>query len=122
MKRFKSILCVVNTNIQDTVAMEHAVKLADRNQASLTVVEVIDEIPPNTTLFERTMSPIDLQTELIAVHQNRLQELVLPWGQKTEIKTKVLTGILFLEVIYEALRNQHDLVFKTAESVHLLSS
>ena len=120
MKRFKSILCVVNTNIQDTVAMEHAVKLADRNQASLTVVEVIDEIPPNTTLFERTMSSIDLQAELIAVHQNRLQELVLPWGQKTEIKTKVLTGILFLEVIYEVLRNQHDLVFKTAESGVLL--
>ena len=116
MKRFKNILCIVNTDMQNTIAVEHAVKLAVKNQASLTVVEVIDEIPPDTTLFERTMSSIDLQAEIIAAHQNRLQELVSPWGQKVEIKTKVLTGILFLEVIYEVLRNRHELVFKTAES------
>jgi nucleotide-binding universal stress UspA family protein len=121
MKRFKNILCIVNTDTQDNVAMEHAVKLAEKNQASLTVVEVIDEIPPDTTLFERTMSSIDLQAEIIAEHQNRLQELVSPWSQKIEIKTKVLTGILFLEVIYEVLRNGHDLVFKTAESGVLLN-
>lgn len=121
MKRFKNILCIVNTDTQDNVAMEHAVKLAEKNQASLTVVEVIDEIPPDTTLFERTMSSIDLQAEIIAEHQNRLQELVSPWSQKIEIKTKVLTGILFLEVIYEVLRNGHDLLFKTAESGVLLN-
>jgi len=116
MKRFKNILCIVNTDMQNTIAVEHAVKLAEKNQASLTVVEVIDEIPPDTTLFERTMSSIDLQAEIIAEHQNRLQELVSPLDYKIEIKTKVLTGILFLEVIYEVLRNGYDLVFKTAES------
>lgn len=116
MKRFKNILCIVNTDMQDTIAVEHAVKLAEKNQASLTVVEVIDEIPPNTTLFERTLLSIDLQAEIIAEHQNRLQALVSPLGHKIEIKIKVLTGILFLEVIYDVLRNGHDLVFKTAES------
>ena len=121
MKRFKNILCIVNTDMQNTIAVEHAVKLAEKNQASLTVIEVIDEIPPNTTLFERTLSSIDLQEKIIAAHQNRLQELVSPWGQKVEIKTKVLTGILFLEVIYEVLRNRHDLVFKTAEIGVLLN-
>ena len=121
MKRFKNILCIVNTDMQDTIALEHAVKLAEKNQASLTVVEVIDEIPPDTTLFERTMSSIDLQAEIIAEHQNRLQELVSPLDHKIEIKTKVLTGILFLEVIYEVLRNGYDLVFKTAESGVLLN-
>ncbi len=121
MKRFKNILCIVNTDTQNTIAVEHAVKLAEKNQASLTVIEVIDEIPPNTTLFERTLSSIDLQEKIIAAHQNRLQELVSPWGQKVEIKTKVLTGILFLEVIYEVLRNRHDLVFKTAEIGVLLN-
>ena len=116
MKRFKNILCIVNTDMQNTIAVEYAVKLAVKNHASLTVVEVIDEIPPDTTLFERTMSSIDLQAEIISEHQNRLQELVSSLDHKTKIKTKVLTGILFLEVIYEVLRNRHDLVFKTAES------
>jgi universal stress protein E len=121
MKRFKNILCIVSTDMQNTIAVEHAVKLAVKNQASLTVVEVIDEMPPDTTLFERTMSSIDLQAEIISEHQNRLQELVSTLDHKIEIKTKVLTGILFLEVIYEVLRNQHDLVFKTAESGVLLN-
>ncbi len=116
MNRFKNILCIVNTDMHDSVTVEHAVKLAEKNHASLTIIEVIDEIPPNTTLFERTLSSIDLQEKIISVHQNRLQELVSPWGKNVEIKTKVLTGILFLEVIYEVLRNRHDLVFKTAES------
>ena len=121
MERFKNILCVVNTDMQNNVAMEHATKLAEKNQVGLTVVEVIDEIAPNTTLYERTMSPIDLQAEMIAEHQNLLQELVSPWKQNIEIKIKVLTGILFLEVIHEVIRNGHDLVFKTAESGVLLN-
>ena len=121
MKRFKNILCIVNTDMQDTAAVEQAVKLAERNQASLTVVDVIDEVPPNTTLFERTMSSIDLQAQIIAEHNDRLQTLVLPYCKKNDIKTKVLTGILFLEVIYEVLRNEHDLVLKTTDSGELLN-
>ena len=120
MRRFKNILCVVNTELNDASVLEHAVKLAVNNHAQLTVVEVIDEIPPNTTLLERTLSPIDLQDQMIRAHQNRLQELASHWSQKIEIKLKVLTGILFLEVIHEVLRNGHDLVFKTAEHGMLL--
>jgi nucleotide-binding universal stress UspA family protein len=60
MQRFKNILCVVNTDMQSNVAMDHAAKLAEKNQVGLTVVEVIDEIPHNTTLYERTMSPVAL--------------------------------------------------------------
>ena len=120
MRRFKNILCVVNTEHDDASVLEHAVKLAVNNHAQLTVLEVIDEIPPNTTLLERTLSPIDLQDQMIRAHQNRLQELASHWSQKIEIKLKVLTGILFLEVIHEVLRNGHDLVFKTAEHGMLL--
>ena len=120
MQRFKNILCVVNTELNDTSALEHAAKLAANNQASLTVVEVIDEIPPNTTLFERTLSPVDLQKKIVIEHQKKLEEMVSPWSKKIEIKSKLLTGTLFLEVVYEVLRKEHDLVFKTAENGGLL--
>lgn len=121
MQRFKNILCVVNTELNDTSALEHAAKLAANNQASLTVVEVIDEIPPNTTLFERTLSPVDLQKKIVIEHQKKLEEMVSPWSKKIEIKSKLLTGTLFLEVIYEVLRKEHDLVFKMAENGGLLN-
>lgn len=121
MQRFKNILCVVNTDQKDNSALEHAVKLAQSNQASLTVVEVIDAIPPNTTLLERTLSPVDLQAKIAMEHQKRLDELVSAWEKKIEIKSKVLTGISFLEIIHEVLRNGHDLVFRMAESGGLLN-
>ena len=121
MQRFKNIICVVNTELNDISALEHAAKLAANNQAILTVVEVIDEIPPNTTLLERTLSPVDLQEKIVIEHQKKLEEMVSPWRNKIGIKFKVLAGILFLEVIYEVLRNGHDLVFKMAESGGLLN-
>jgi hypothetical protein len=46
MQRFKNILCVVNTELNDASALEHAVKPATNNSAQLTVGEVIDETPP----------------------------------------------------------------------------
>jgi len=120
MQRFKNILCVVNTDRNDTSALEHAAKLAANNQAYLTVIEVIDEISPNTKLFGRTLSPVDVQKKIVAEHGKKLEELVSSWNSKIKIKSKVLTGISFLEIIHEVLRNGHDLVFKTAESRGLL--
>jgi universal stress protein E len=115
MKRFKNILCVVNTDLKDNAALEHAAKLAEKNQASLTVIEVIDDILPNTTLYERTLSSADLQAQIVMEHQRRLDDLISPWKRKIEIESRVLTGITFLEIIHEVLRNGYDLVFKVAE-------
>ena len=116
MQRFKDILCVVTPDAASGTALERAATLADNNQACLTVVEVIDEIPPNTKLLDRVLSPEDLQAEMVAEHQKGLQELVVPWNGNIKIQTKVLIGIPFLVVIREVLRNGHDLVIKTAES------
>ena len=78
MQRFKNILCVVDTDLKDDAALEHAVKLAENNQANLSVVEVIDEIPSNTKLLERVLSPDDLQKKMVEEHHHRLEELVTP--------------------------------------------
>ena len=111
MKRFKNILCVVNTELKQNVALEHAVKLAGSNQASITVVEVIDEIPANTKLLDRVLSAVNIQAKIVVEHEAKLEQLIAPWRKKIEIKSTVLSGIVFLEVIYEVLRNGHNLVF-----------
>ena len=56
MQRFKDILCVATSDSLDHVALERAVALAENNQARLTVVEVIDELPRNTKLIDHTQS------------------------------------------------------------------
>ena len=120
MQRFKDILCVVVPDVGGDTALERAVTLAKNNQARLTIVEVIDEIPPNTKLLDRVLSPDDLQAMMIEEHRQRLEELVTPWRGNIEIQINVLSGIPYLEIIKEVLRNDRDLVIKTAESGGLL--
>ena len=116
MQRFKNILCVGAPDSISGSELERVAALADNNQARLTVVEVIDEIPPNTKLLKRVLSPEDLQANIVAEHRKRLEELVAPWNKNIEIQTKVLIGIPFLEIIREVLRDGRDLVIKMAES------
>ena len=121
MKRFKKILCVVNTDLKDHPALEQAVKLAENNQASLTVIEVMNELFPDPNLLERALRLEDIQSRMVLEHCDQLNELVAPWSTKIEINTRVLVGIPFMEIIYEVLRGGHDLVFKRAESGGLLN-
>ncbi len=116
MQRFKNILCVVGPGDDGRRALERALTLANNNQARLIVVEVVDEIPPNTTLMERTLSPVDLQGILVAEHQEKLQALVTSLNNNIEIKARILIGDPFLEVIRDVLRSGFDLVIKMAES------
>ena len=116
MQRFNNILCVVEPDVEGDNVLERAVTLANNNQARLTVIEIVDEIPPNTKLLERVMSPVDLQAMMIEEQRQRLEEMVKLWNENVEIQIKVLSGLPFLEIIREVLRSGHDMVIKTAES------
>jgi len=120
MQRFKDILYVVTPGLEGQDALERAVGLADHNQAGLTVVEVIDEIPPNTKLLDRILSPDALRAKMVEEHRQKLEELIAPWRKNVDIQIKVVSGIPFLEIISEVLRNDRDLVIKTAERGELL--
>lgn len=120
VQKFKDILCVVAPGSIDPAALDRAVALANNNQARLTVVEVIDQLPHNTKQIAHTQSLVELQAKIVAGHQQELKMLVAPWSEKIAIQTRTLIGIPFLEIIREVLRNGHDLVIKTAENPKLL--
>ena len=120
MQRFKDILCIATPGSISHSALERAVAMAENNQARLTVVEIIDEIPSNTKLIDHTQSLEELQAKIVAGHRQWLEKLVAPWRENIEIQTNVLVGIPYLEIIRTVLRNNHDLVIKTAESGGLL--
>ncbi len=120
MQRFKDIICVATPGSIGHIALERAVTLADNNQARLTVVEIINELPRNTKLIAHAQSLEELQAKIVAGHRQELEKLVAPWNENIEIQTKVLIGLPFLEIIREVLRDDHDLVIKTAESGGLL--
>jgi nucleotide-binding universal stress UspA family protein len=45
MQRFKNILVVIDGKTENDVALEQAVALSQRNQALLTVANVVEEVP-----------------------------------------------------------------------------
>ena len=51
MKRFKKILFVNDCKLKREMPLERAVNLAKRNQALLTVVEVLEKPPHDTQTF-----------------------------------------------------------------------
>jgi universal stress protein E len=120
MQTFKDILYVATPASTDHAAIERAVKLAENNQARLTVVEVIDQMPRLTKLIDKIQLLEDFQAKSLGKHQQRLEKLVAPWDNNKKIQTKVLIGIPFVEIIREILRHGHDLVIKTAESGGLM--
>ena len=115
MRRFKDILCVVGDVMSDRHVLERAVTLAGNNQASLTVVDVVERVTAGIGMPEGGPISADLQAALVSAHAGGLETLVDPYRKQIEIEIRVLAGVPFLEIIREVLRNGHDLVIKSPE-------
>ena len=120
MKRFKEILCVVETGEACKPALERAVTLAENNLANLTVVDVVERVAVGIEMPEGAPLAADLQTAIMSDHEQGLDALVGPYRTRIDIQTKVLKGTPFLEIIREVLRNGRDLVIKIPETQNWL--
>ena len=102
MKRFNNILVVFNEVVGNDDTLTQATALAKRNNARLTVVEVI--------------SDLGLPLSVIAEKEKLLHRLTESTRQDgITLDTVVLRGTPFLEIIRQVLREKHDLVMMAAE-------
>ena len=116
MKRFKNILCVMESQAAGKCALERAVALAEHNQAELTVVEVIPRVSAGIGMQDGSLNSRDLRAAMVREHEARIASLIEPYRKRLEIKHGVLMGTSFLEIIRTVLLNGHDLVIKCPES------
>lgn len=116
MQRFNNILFVVTPDTHIKEAFNRAAKLADNNQANLTIVEVVDDLPRHIKLPVSSSDQKIFQEAVIAEHLQQLDSLADSSSTKSTIETKVLIGTSFMEIIKEVLRNKHDLVIKVAKT------
>ena len=117
MKRFKKILVVAHSKSKGQVTLKRAVALAETNQATLTVVEAIERLPPDAQTLITSMPLEDIQNMIVEERLKGLNQLISPIKEKgIQVSSKVLLGTPFIEIIHEVLRNKHDLVMITAES------
>lgn len=105
MNRFKNILYVAETTMDQVSAVARAVSLAENNQANLTIIDVI---PPVADRY---------RDDTITGRMKDMEALVKPYQHRLKIKLDVLMGRrAFIEVIRAVLRNKYDLVIKAAEN------
>ncbi len=98
MKRFKNILVVFNKYSKNNFAFTQATKLAASNNAKLTALEIIEEIP----YYLKKIVEKERKNTLIQMINNISSEIVP--------NAKILTGKAFVEIIREVVTNKHDLV------------
>lgn len=79
MTIFKDILCVVDIREDCTAAVERAVTLAESNQASLTVIDVVDRMTAGIGMPEGGTISADLQSAMETSHAQELETLINPY-------------------------------------------
>ena len=115
MQRFKNVLFHYRT-AADRPALEQTALLAKKNQARLTVVEILEDLPRDLGMANHGPPPADLLISFTKERQERLQQLAASLVVSgSQIRTRVLVGTPFLEITREVLREDHDLVMMTAE-------
>jgi nucleotide-binding universal stress UspA family protein len=118
MQRFKKILFVAEPDLDNATALKRAITLAINNQASLTVVGVVTALPRDMRMAIVAVTPTEMLDSVVDDERDRLSDMVKVANSDDElaISIEVLVGKAFLEIIREVLRNDHDLVIKSAES------
>ena len=113
MRRFSNILYVVGSGPNESTAFGRAVKLANANQAKLTVVSVIEDINKVNDLMPLAN---DLVGNIISERREQIQLLVNSVVTRdVEIEIKIFTGKAFIDIVREVLQFNRDLLIKAIE-------
>jgi len=117
MKRFKNILYVNESCVDQDSTVARAVALAKSDQVDLTVMDVIPTesatigfgLPPDGPISTK------LREDIIADRWSALNSLFQPYAEQLRIQFRVSVGKRFIDVIRAVLKNKYDLVIKPAE-------
>ncbi|MBL1261879.1 MAG: universal stress protein [Thiotrichaceae bacterium] len=114
MKRFKNILFVKEAAASCEAAFERAVALAESNQASLTVIDVVEHQLFDFSVIPKGLTSDSLKHAILDERCEQLEALVAAAREKITVATTVAYGIPYIEMIRKVLRDGHDLVIKPA--------
>ena len=120
MRSFKSILCVVKAKEDNNLVYQQAFELAKNHQADVKFVEVFDVITQNTKLLERVLGTDNIVETRKARHKNIIEAAIQPFKGDINTTIEIRAGIPYLQVIYDVLQNNHDLVIKLADNGGLI--
>jgi nucleotide-binding universal stress UspA family protein len=115
MERFKNILLVSVGTKGDMAALVRANRLALSNQAQITLVRVIEDLPPSASYFLSSKQAAEILEALQSVARNELKKLEKNFDSSLRVTTRVLVGKPFVELIRAVNSASYDLIIKPKE-------
>ena len=108
MKRFRSILVHIATEEPLPSKLESAVDLAHRNDASLTLFDVVPALSTGQRILKTETSQLDVEA---AMADDRLEKLdaIASSLDVPHVETAVGHGTGYIEIIRRVMRHGHDL-------------
>jgi nucleotide-binding universal stress UspA family protein len=114
VKRFKNVLVVATDGDMPTSLLETAVDLATRNEASITLFDVLKPLSERRRFLKSTIGEIDLGSMIAETRAGELQDVV---SRVTDypIEVEVAFGTKFVAVIRRVVARGHDLVMASPD-------
>ncbi len=113
MKRFKNILLLADDASWQGAVLQRAVSLAEHNQAELTIIHPLNF--PRESPLSGDPIYVKLKNALREERKKQLGKFIATDTAGINLKSRVIEGRAFIEIIREVLRNGYDLVIKGAE-------
>lgn len=114
MKSFKHILVYVDTlNHNAPIALNKAIQIASGNHGAITLIDVVEEVPWFMNAISHKAQSILNSTE--DMRREKMEELAEEARNfDIPVKTLLVHGKPFEEITREVIRDNYDLVMKTA--------
>ncbi len=116
MKRFKQILCVIDSYDQAFTALTQAVEIAKKHQAKLRLISVIKKAGPFIPFIQSQEDYDQAFNKLLETEREALNTIVSQRCQDINADVVVVEGISFIEIIREVLRYKPDLLVKCSQN------
>ncbi|WP_421861754.1 universal stress protein [Motiliproteus sp.] len=115
MNGFSNILYFADAELGSTPALERAIALAERHNARLTLMDVVDRLAPIASLKQQLNHDINEIVQQFQVQAlNKLVSGIEPL--RYPVQVKVNSGWGFIEVIREVMSGTYDLLIKSAHN------
>ncbi len=116
MKHFKNILVVINSNknIKGDPALARGITLAKKNNARLTIMDVIHRPAGAIHEYKDIIKPEELTNLLIQEREEKLKQSANDLKSGIDVDIYVTAGRDFIEIVRKVIFGKHDLVIKVA--------
>lgn len=119
MKNYKIILVAIDFSVSSSTVIRRAVDVAKRNSADLSLIHVVEYIPPPDMAYETAISPDwVINQDVMARHAESKLEKFCEKHNLSKVRQTVVVGAPKYEICNYAREHGCDLIVMGAHGLH----